>query len=189
MKDEFSEATMLRSVGLFKVIKEDFNRNKRDLTGPGFQALLMHRIGSYSTICSAPLRLVLTLLYRLGYVFCRNFYGIELARSTNIGRRLEIGHQHGIVIHRHATIGDDCMIRQGVTFGISNEWIAGRGPVIGNNVHFGVGSILIGNVNIGDNVTVGPHCVISADVPANTTVFLPPPRIIPKARTVAEEGE
>ena len=36
---------------------------------------------------------------------------------THIGRRLRIAHQHGLVIHSAAVIGDDCLIRHGVTIG------------------------------------------------------------------------
>ena len=47
----------------------------------------------------------------------RNVYGIELYPTARIGRRFCIAHQHGIVIHKLAMIGDDCLVRQGVTIG------------------------------------------------------------------------
>lgn len=92
---------------------------------------------------------------------------------------MEIGHQHGIVIHKYARFGDDCVLRQGVTLGVGNEWIKGRGPVIGNNVSFGVGAVILGNVKIGDNVQIGPNCVVMNDVPANRSLFVSPPRVLP----------
>jgi serine O-acetyltransferase len=171
---------MLRRVGFWTVVREDFRTHRCEVSKPGFQTLFMHRVGAYAKALPVPLRLPLLVLYAIGFRFCRAFYGIELRRTANIGRRLVIGHQHGIVIHDYARIGDDCVIRQGVTFGISNEWEKGKGPIVGNNVTFGVGVVVIGNVTIGDNVTVGPNCVVSADVPSDRTLFVPPPRVIPK---------
>ena len=69
--------------------------------------------GSGRPILRAPLRLAVGFLS----FFVRNFYGIELYPTARIGRRFGIAHQHGIVIHKRAVIGDDCLIRQGVTIG------------------------------------------------------------------------
>lgn len=171
---------MLKAVGLRAVIGEDLRQHRGGWLKPGFQALLVHRLGVFSSVCRQPLRAALLIVSKVGFLLCRNVYGIELPRSVNVGRRLELGHQHGIVIHTHARIGDDCVIRQGVTFGAGIGWIEGQGPVIGNRVHFGVGTVVVGNVTIGDDVTIGPNCVISRDVPANCTLFVPPPRMIPK---------
>lgn len=178
------EAAMLRAVGFWRVLGEDIRQHRREWSRPGLHTLLVHRIGVYAKTLAMPLRLPLDLVYVLGWRFCRSFYGIELRRSTFIGRRFEIGHQHGIVLHDYARFGDDCVVHQGVTFGISTEWEKGKGPVIGNDVSFGVGAVIIGNVTIGDNVTVGPNCVVSTDVPANRTLFVPPPRALPKADTI-----
>lgn len=169
---------MLCAVGFWAIVREDYRQNKRSLVKPGFQALFAHRLAVYATIVRHPMRLALKAVARLGQLFCRNFYGIEMSTSVNIGRRLELGHQHGIVIHRHATIGDDCIIRQNVTFGVGVEWTPGRGPTIGNRVHFGVGSVVVGNVTIGDDVMIGPNCVIIRNVPPNSSLFMPPPRMI-----------
>lgn len=171
---------MIRQTGFWAIIAEDFRTHRRELSRPGFQTLFVHRVGVYARTLPRLLSLPLDLLYVLGYRFCRAFYGIEVRRTANLGRRLEIGHQHGIVIHDFIRMGDDCTIRQGVTFGISNSWEPGRGPTVGNNVSFGVGAVIIGNVKIGDNVSVGPNCVVSADVPSDRTLFVPPPRAIPR---------
>ncbi len=175
-----TEAERISSVGLRKILAEDYRTHRREITRPGLQALWIHRLGVYATTLPKPFRFPLDLLYVLGWRFCRTFYGIEMRRTANIGRRMEIAHQHGIVIHDYARFGDDCIIRQGVTLGISNEWEKGKGPVIGNNVSFGVGTVIVGNVTIGDNVNIGPNCVISNDVPSDRTLFIPPPRVIPK---------
>lgn len=185
-----SEAEMLREVGFWTILREDVRQHRGQWSRPGLQALLVHRIGAQTWNWKRPWRYGLVLLYYVGHAICRNIYGIELTRSVQVGRRFEIGHQHGIVIHQHARIGDDCVVRQGVTFGVraSRADRPGEGPVIGNNVSFGVGSVVIGAVRIGDNVSIGPNCVISADVPANRSLFVPPPRALPKAEEPGPEG-
>lgn len=52
--------------------------------------------------------------------------------------------------------------------------------VIGNNVMICAGSIVIGNVDIGDNVTIGAAAVVTKDVPDNCVVAGNPARIIKK---------
>lgn len=171
---------MLRAIGFGTVLGEDIRQHRREWSRPGLQALLIHRVGVYAKTLPAPLRWPLDLLYVIGWRFARAFYGIEIRRTAQLGRRFEIGHQHGIVLHDYGRYGDDCTVRQGVTFGISTEWEKGKGPVIGNNVSFGVGCVIVGNITIGDNVTIGPNCVVSTDVPADRTLFIPPPRALPK---------
>lgn len=174
-----TEADLVRDAGLWALLKEDFQTHGRKWTSAGLQALWVHRFGVYVQSRRRPIRMLLKPLYLLGYIFCRNVYGVELEHTVQVGRRLQIGHQHGIVIHKWARIGDDCIIRQGVTMGIGTTWVPHEGPVIGNGVSFGVGCVIVGNVSIGDKVNVGPNCVVMTDIPANRTVFIPPPRVLP----------
>lgn len=174
-----TEAEMLLDVGLWTVLREDFAHHNREWTRAGLQALWVHRLGAYSRAIGRPWRYVFTLIHAIGHLICRNLYGIEIERSVQIGRRMFIAHQHGIVVHKYARFGDDCMIRQCVTLGFGNEWVRDEGPVIGNNVAFGVGSVVVGSVTIGDNVQIGPNSVVMNDVPANRSLFIAPPRMIP----------
>jgi serine O-acetyltransferase len=110
----------------------------------------------------------------------RNWYGIELYPDAIIGRRFRIGHQSGIVIHRHATSGDDCIVRQGVTIGMGGmhrledgSYFRESAPFIGNRVDFGAGSKIVGKVTIGDDANIGPNAVVLTDVPESTSVFAP----------------
>ncbi|MEO0566847.1 MAG: serine acetyltransferase [Pseudomonadota bacterium] len=171
-----TEAERITSMGLRAILAEDYRTHHRAISRPGLQALWIHRLGVYATTLPKLFRLPLDILYVLGWRFCRAFYGIEMRRSANIGRRMQIAHQHGIVIHDYARFGDDCVIRQGVAFAVINEWDPGKGPVIGNKVSFGVGSVMIDNITIGDNVQIGPNCVISSDIPSDRTVFVAPPQ-------------
>lgn len=187
-----SEGQMIRRVGLHKILREDYYVHKRYLgwTRPGLHAIWVHRIGVYGKTMKRPWRSLIAIFYGLGHLICRNVYGIELTRTVQIGRRTWIAHQHGIVLHKDARFGDDCMIRQGVTLGYGNEVINGEGPVVGNNVEFGVGAVIVGNVRIGNNVQIGPNCVVMTDVPDNRSLFVTPPRALPRQTTdlIAEDN-
>jgi len=167
--------------GLRSLLAEDFNVHKRDWTLPGFRAIATYRLAAWARGLDNP-------LLRLGFMWVgrfmlrriRNRYGIELSSESVFGRRLHIGHQNGIVIHRYATIGDDCLIRQGVTLGIggvdrmaSPNAFQDSAPILGNRVDIGAGAMIVGKVRIGDDVKIGPNAVVLTDIPANATVMAP----------------
>ena len=69
-----------------------------------------------------------------------------------------------------------------VTIG-SNTLVDSKGqgaPTIGDNVYIGAGAKIIGKVTIGNNVRIGANCVVTKDVPDNTTVVSAPIRFIEK---------
>ena len=43
-------------------------------------------------------------------------------------------------------------------------------PIIGNNVYVGAGSVIFGEIYIGDNVIIGANSVVNKNVPENSTV-------------------
>lgn len=173
---------LVKSVGLLKLLREDFASHGRQLFSPGFWALVAYRIGCWGQstrprLLGWPALLIYVVLQRA----VRNVLGIELQRTVKVGRRLTLAHQHGIVIHKFATIGDDVLIRHSVTFGRGADWQHGVGPVIGNQVEISPGVVLVGNITIGNDVSIGPNCVVSQSVPDNRVLFVPNPRVFPKS--------
>ncbi len=151
---------------LFSQIKEDWIAHKRDWTRPGFRAVATHRFGVWRmTVNPKILRAPLSILYRYLFRKCRNHYGIELPYTVQLGRRVIIEHQHGIVIHGQCVIGDDCIIRQGVTLGNKTLDRPDDAPRLGNRVNVGAGAKVLGLVNIGDDATIGANAVVVKDVP------------------------
>lgn len=51
-------------------------------------------------------------------------------------------------------------------------------PTIGNNVEFGAGCKVLGEIKIGNNVIIGANAVVVHDVPNNCVVVGVPARII-----------
>lgn len=52
--------------------------------------------------------------------------------------------------------------------------------MIGDNVFIGCGAKIIGGVHVGNNVCIGANCVVTKDIPDNSTVVMPEFRIIPR---------
>ncbi len=152
---------------MLSTIFEDFHAHRKDITRPGLQAILVHRLGNWNKrIPYRPLRIPGAVITRTLHVLIRNFYGIELPFSAKIGRRVVFEHQHGIVVHGNASIGNDCIIRQGVTLGIKSINDLVSAPVLGNGVSVGAGAVILGGVNVGDYACVGANSVVLKDVPA-----------------------
>ena len=190
---------------LLGLLREDYATNRRSrlkwtFFTPGFQAIAVYRLGVW---CNGLRPALLRAPTRLGVGFLaflvRNFYGIELYPTAEIGRRFGIVHQHGIVIHKLAVIGDDCLVRQGVTIGAAGvRDDAALPPRLGDRVKIGAGAVLAGPITVGDDVTVGPNCVVMTNVPPGSIVTAPPSRIMtppprraprPLAEAAAPAGE
>ena len=168
--------------GLVQLIREDWVAHGRDWTRPGFRAVAVHRIGQWRMgIKPKLLRAPFSILYRAMFRRICRAYGIELPYTVALGRRVILEHQHGIVIHGNCVIGDDCVIRQGVTLG--NKSVATRfeAPRLGNRVDVGAGAKVLGPVFVGDDAVVGANAVVVRDVPPAATAVGVPARIIKRA--------
>ncbi len=168
-----------RSLPLWQQIQEDWVAHGCDWTKPGFRAVAVHRFGAWRmTIPSRLLRFPFNILYRVLYRKVRNTYGIELPYTVQLGHRVVIEHQGAIVIHGYCAIGDDSIIRQGVTLG--NRYLDRplEAPKLGCRVNTGAGAKILGNVSIGDDVNIGANAVVLSDVAAGETVVGIPARVI-----------
>ena len=168
--------------GLVEIIREDMRANPRGWLVPAKQMLVVHRLGEWASDQPWPLRPFALFAFRLLNVYVRNFLGFEVDRTTRIGRRVVFVHQNGVVLQPNSEIGDDCMIYHNVTVG--RRWEDHRPdsfrepPRIGRGVHLGVGVTVIGAVSIGDGAKVGPHAVVTTDVPAGASVVAPASRVL-----------
>jgi serine O-acetyltransferase len=102
------------------------------------------------------------------YQQARVLTGIEIHPGATIGTRCVIDHGSNTVIGSTVRIGTDAYILNGVTLGargISNNNSGRRHPTIGNRVQIGSCARVLGNINIGDDVFVGPLACVTTDVP------------------------
>jgi serine O-acetyltransferase len=168
-----------REPGFWRLIHEDYVAHGRDATRAGFQALAIHRFGVWRMrVQPKLLRAPLSVAYRALYRTVRNVYGIELPYSARIGRRVVFEHQHGIVVHGQTVIGDDCIIRQGVTLGIRSMERLAEAPVLGRGVNVGAGAKIIGPVHVGDGAAIGANAVVLKDVPAGALAIGVPATLV-----------
>lgn len=105
-------------------------------------------------------------------------YNSKIPYQATIGNGTLFGYGGmGVVIHSKAVIGDKCVVSQQVTIGGGNTKYPGV-PIIGNNVYIAKGSIIIGGINIGNNVIIGANAVVTKPVPDNAVVAGVPARIL-----------
>ena len=103
---------------------------------------------------------------------------IEIHPGATIGRRFFIDHGCGVVIGETTIIGDDVTLFQGVTLGGTGKEKGKRHPTVGHKVVIGAEAIVLGNITIGDNATIGAGSVVTKAVPAGVTVVGNPARVL-----------
>lgn len=101
-------------------------------------------------------------------------YCIDIGTQTQIGKGFYIGHGMCIVIHKNTIIGSNVNISQFVNIGTNND----KAAVIGDNVYIGPHVSIVGDVKIGNNVTIGTGAVVVKDIPDNATVVGVPAVVI-----------
>ncbi|MCM4174104.1 serine acetyltransferase [Arenibacter sp. TNZ] len=115
------------------------------------------------------------LLRRLKYK-----YGFQIPLNTQIGEGFYIGHYGTIVINVNAKIGRYCNITHNTTIGMANRGKLKGFPTIGDYVWIGTGSVIVGNINIGNNVLIAPNSFVNMDIPDQSLVIGNPAKIISK---------
>ena len=172
-----------RKLSLWAQLREDWVAHDRDWSRPGFRAVVVCRVGKLQRDSpSAAARLAVRHAYRLASRYVRNHYGIELPWTVELGRRTVFEHQGAVVIHGYAEIGDDCIVRQGVTIG--NRYIDRPfdAPRLGARVNVGAGAQILGSMSIGDDAKIGANAVVLSDVPAGATAVGVPAAVVSESR-------
>jgi serine O-acetyltransferase len=185
MSSEKRSETSSEKPTLMELIREDYRCHERDWTRPGFRAMAVYRFGVWRMgIRSKWVRGPVSIVYRMMFRHVRNHYGIELPYSAKVGRRVVIEHQGAIVVHGSAEIGDECIIRQGVTIGNRSLNRPMDAPRIGKRVNIGAGAKLLGGITVGDDAAIGANAVVLEDVPAGGVMGGVPAKLL-KVRDMA----
>lgn len=95
----------------------------------------------------------------------------EIYFNNEIDTGFYIVHGLGTVVGSRNKIGKGFIIHQGCTIGHKKNGV-GEGNSIGDNVTLYANSSIIGELNIGNNVVIGGHVLITKDIPDNTVVTI-----------------
>jgi len=107
-------------------------------------------------------------------------YGLDTTFKVKIGGGFKIIHLGGVVIHGNSVIGKNATINNNVTLGqsLTGKENSLKVPQIGNNVFIGVGSVLIGDIILGDNVTIGAQTLVNKSFQSKSILIGIPARLL-----------
>lgn len=163
-------------MALWSLLAEDFRTHDGSLREPGFWAIAVHRLGNARmSVRSKLLRAPLTLAYEAAFTGVNWLWGIDLAYTVKLGRRVRIWHHGGMVLGARS-IGDDVHLRHNTTLGVVSRAQTSGKPIIGDRVDIGTGACVVGAVTVGDDCVIGANSVVIRDLPAGSTVFGVPAR-------------
>lgn len=114
-------------------------------------------------------------------------YGIKVRPDIEVGENFHLVHAAPLRIGYGVSFGDNCKLYPFCSVMSSikpEEWDESHGTFkkasFGNDCILGSGCAVVGNITIGDDVTIGAHAVVTKDVPSHSTV-VGVNRIIPKS--------
>jgi serine O-acetyltransferase len=123
--------------------------------------------------------------HRIRYAFYKGLNAmintVYFDDTADIGAGLLFVHSYGCSIGR-INAGKNLTIHNNVTLGWSYKFDAeGRtAPIIGDNVVFAVGAVVLGPIKLGSNIMVGANAVVTKDFPSNCIIGGVPAKIIKK---------
>lgn len=136
-------------------------------TTPQYRTLLYYRL--YSSARFGGLRALFRVLYRRH----SSRTGIEFLTPL-LGGGVIMPHWGRIILNADR-IGDNLYIFHNVTVG--NDYRSGK-PTIGSNVFIGTGTVVLGQITVGDNVVIGACSFVNEDVPSNSLVAGNPAKVV-----------
>jgi putative colanic acid biosynthesis acetyltransferase WcaB len=95
---------------------------------------------------------------------------------------LALFHGQALIVNHKVVIGENCTLRNSTTIGHKalEDGSFSKCPRIGNNVNIGANVCIIGDIKIGDNVTIGAGSVVTKNVPPDCVIVGNPARILEK---------
>ena len=147
---------------------------------PALHAVAVHRLGSWihRTPLPRPARLAAKAVHHAASFLTHALWGIEISAGADIGGGLYIGHT-GAVIIGPVKMGRDCSVSERVTIGRRTDGQGKSGlPEIGDRVWIGTGSVLFGDIQIGDGASIAPLTMVGRNVPPRTLVLGNPMQVL-----------
>jgi serine O-acetyltransferase len=105
-------------------------------------------------------------------------FGFQIPHRASIGPGFFLGHFGGIVINQGAVIGSNCNVAQGVTVGYVSRGEKKGCPTLGDRVWVGANAVIVGKINIGNDVLIASLTFVNFDIPDMAVVAGNPAKII-----------
>lgn len=141
-----------------------------------FKAICAYRVANF--ICSNPgpgsSEDRMLFAYQLSEATAAHT-AIEIHPCARIGKSFVIDHGINTLIGATSEIGDNCTLLHNVLLGarkITDNKEGKRHPTLGDHVQIAGGVSILGPVTVGNHVMIGPGCIISKDVPDNSSIKL-----------------
>ncbi|KOS06365.1 hypothetical protein AM493_10240 [Flavobacterium akiainvivens] len=157
-------------MGLLSDLKKDIKANGRNRKGK--YIVVSYRIAHYAYkfskrnfLCKL-LAFPIIKLYHIIFVW---IMGVEIHEESHIGVGLQVWHGEGLIINKAVIIGKNALLRQTTTIG--NKYANSPCPKIGDNVEIGGHTVIIGDVLIGNNVTIGAGSIVTKSIPDNSIAY------------------
>lgn len=77
-----------------------------------------------------------------------------------LGEDVIFYHNANIVINPHARVGEGCKFHGNCCIGVAHTGDE-KAPVLGKNVDIGYGAVILGDIYIADNITIGANSVVT----------------------------
>lgn len=120
-------------------------------------------------------------LHAIYFLVCmrmKNYYGIQLGISISLNtfdKGLKIDHYGNIVINGMCHIGKNCRLHGNNCVGVKGTERVSEFPELGDNCDLGFGSVVIGNVKLGNNIVIGANSVVTKSCMEDGAVLIGAP--------------
>jgi putative colanic acid biosynthesis acetyltransferase WcaB len=166
-------------MNVFTNLFQDWQSNRRNFKGQ----LILFMFRLLSLINRSMITKIIFFPYLVFYRYLVEWvWGIELPRKLTIGKGLALFHGQALIVNHTVVIGENCTLRNSTTIGhkVLADGSFSKCPRIGNNVNIGANVCIIGDIEIGDNVTIGAGSVVTKNVPSDCVIVGNPARILDK---------
>lgn len=150
------------------------------LSNFGLHSIAVYRFGRISTALYNKnhfLGFLFILLYKILNFFIQTIHHVTIVRDADIGPGFMMMHYYSIVIGP-AKIGSNLIVHHNLTIGQAVARLDHSIPEIGDNVWIGPHCVITGGIRIGNGVTISAGTILSKDVPDNCLVAGNPGRVI-----------
>lgn len=180
-------------IELKEQIKSDFYRHYAGAKPQWFWQIrnvalyctIIYRKAHFYSSQSGIMNRILGIYYRYKLNVVSRKYLFQIPYSVTIGKGFNFVHFGRVIVAPSVKIGRNCNLFTGVTIGSTVRYMGGVKmgvPTIGNDVWIGPNAVIVGKVNIDDNVLIAANSYVNFDVPSNSIVIGNPGRIVPSVK-------